>query len=151
MTRPAKILVITAAALLAIPVGCSLLLAASVVTSGLVTVQVHETKADGTNLYIPVPAGLIYLGLDVLPLLDRHGELARARHEVGEWGPAVRAVAQAIEDAPDAVLVDVRDHGETVKIVKRGRRILLDVHDHETDVHLPFPAHLLTRAARTFV
>src|SRR4051812_16023082 len=98
MTRPAKVITIIAIALLALPVGCGLLLAGSLVTQGVVTVKVNDTKAGGTNLYVPVPAGLLYLGLDLLPLLDRNHEMARARREMGTMGPALAAAMQSLED-----------------------------------------------------
>ncbi|HEX3530870.1 MAG TPA: hypothetical protein VH988_27725 [Thermoanaerobaculia bacterium] len=151
MTRPAKVLTIIAIILLALPVGCGLLLAGSVVTSGLVTVKVHETKPGGTNVYVPVPAGLIYLGLDVLPLLDRNHGMDKARREMGAWAPVAAAAMQSLEDCPDAVLVDVQDHNETVKIVKTGRSIEIQVHDNGEDVHISFPAHLFSRVAHQLV
>lgn len=151
MTKPAKVLTIIAIALLALPVGCGLLLAASVVTSGLVTVKVNETKPGGTNLFVPVPAGLLYLGMDLLPLLDHNHEMARARKQMGAWAPAVEAAMQSLEDCPDAVLVDVQDRKETVKIVKVGRTIEIRVHGDDGDVHVSLPAHLFTRVARQLV
>jgi len=151
MTRPAKVLVIVAVALLAIPVGATLLLAASLVTQGVVTVKVNETKPDGTHVYVPVPAGLLYLGIDLLPLLDHDGGLRKARHEMGPWAPVAAAALESFEDCPDAVLVDVQDHGETVKIVKEGRSINIEVHDHDGTVSISLPAHLFTRVARQIV
>jgi len=152
MTRPAKVLTIIAITLLAIPVGCGLLLAGSIVTSGLVTVKVHETKPGGTNVFVPVPAGLIYLGLDVLPLLDRHHGMEKARRRMGAMAPVAVAAMQALEDCPDAVLVDVKDHNETVKIVKVGRNIEINVHGADgEEVHVSLPAHLFTRVARQLV
>ncbi|HKI00695.1 MAG TPA: hypothetical protein VKK31_01825 [Thermoanaerobaculia bacterium] len=151
MTRPAKVLIVLALALLAVPVGATLLLAGSVVTQGLVTVKVNETQPGGTNVYVPVPAGLLYLGIDLLPLLDREGELARARQEMGDWAPLAAAALQSFEDCPDAVLVDIRDHGDTVKIVKEGRSIEIRVHDRNGDIHITLPAHLFTRVAHQFV
>jgi len=150
MTRPAKVITIIAIALLALPVGCGLLLAGSLVTQGVVTVKLNETKAGGTNLYVPVPAGLLYLGLDLLPLLDRNHEMARARREMGTMGPALAAAMQSLEDCPDAVLVDIQDRGETVRIVKHGRTIEIRVHDHDGDVNISLPAHIFTRVARQF-
>jgi len=151
MTRPAKVLTIIAIVLLALPIGCGLLLAGSIVTSGVVTVKVNETKPGGTHLFVPVPAGLVYLGLDVLPLLDHDHGMAKARREVGAWGPAIQAAAQSLEDCPDAVLVDVQERNETVKIVKVGRTIEIRVHGDDGDVHVSLPAHVFTRVARQFV
>jgi hypothetical protein len=151
MTRPAKVLSIIAIAILALPVGCGLLLAGSIVTQGLVTVKVDQRRTGGHDLFIPVPAGLIYLGVDLLPLLDRHHELARARRKAGSWAPVAAAALQSLEDCPDAVLVDAQDHGETVKIVKSGRNIEIHVRDHDGTVNVSFPAHLFTRVARQIV
>jgi hypothetical protein len=151
MTRPAKVLIIVALALLAVPVGATLLLAGSLVTHGVVTVQVNETKQGGTHLYLPVPAGLLYLGMDLLPLFDRDGELSKARREIGPWAPVVAAALESIDDCPDAVLVDVQERGETVKIVKQGRSIEIQVHGNDGDVHVSLPAHLFTRIARQVV
>jgi len=151
MTRPAKVLTIIAITLLALPVGCGLLLAGSIVTSGLVTVKVHEQKPGGTNVYVPVPAGLIYLGMDLLPLIDRNHGMDKARRQMGAWAPVAAAAMQSQEDCPDAVLVDVKDHNETVKIVKVGRSIEIQVHDNGEDVHISLPAHLFGRVARQLV
>lgn len=151
MTRRAKVLTILAIALLAVPVGATLLVAGSLVAHGMVTVKVIEAKPGGTSVYVPVPAGLLYLGIDLLPLLDRDGELARARQEMGDWAPVAAAALESFEDCPDAVLVDVREHGDTVRIVKEGRSIKIEVHDQDGDVHISLPAHLFTRVARQFV
>ena len=152
MTRPAKVLTIVAITLLAIPVSAVLLLAGSVVTQGVVTVKVNQTaSAGGTNLYVPVPAGLIYLGIDLLPLLDRDHGMSRARREMGAWAPVAAAALQSLEDCPDAVLVDVQDRNESVKIAKVGRTIEIRVHDQDGTVNVSLPAHLFSRVARQFV
>jgi hypothetical protein len=148
MTRPAKVLTIVVLALLAVPVGATLLLAGSLVAHGVVTVNVNETKEGGTHLYLPVPAGLLYLGMDLLPLLDRDGELSRARREIGPWAPVAAAALESLETCPDAVLVDVEERGQTVKIVKAGRSIEIRIHDQNGDVEISLPAHLFTRVAR---
>lgn len=151
MTRPAKALTIVALALLALPVGCGLLLAGSVVTQGLVTVKVNEPKPDGTNLYLPVPAGLVYLGIDLLPLLDKDHHMQKARKEMGAWGPFAAAALQALEDCPNAVLVDVQDGKETVKIVKEGHTIEVRVHSADGNVQISLPAHLFSKVAHQLV
>ena len=150
MTRPAKVVTIVALALLAVPVGATLLLAGSLVTQGVVTVNVKEAQKDGTHLFLPVPAGLVYLGLDLLPLFDHDGELAKARQEAGPWAPVAAAALESLEDCPDAVLVDVQERGQSVKIVKSGSSIEIQVHDKGDDVHISLPAHLFTRVARQF-
>jgi len=151
MTRPAKVFTIVALALLALPICATVLLAGSLITHGVVTVRVHEAGPGGTTLYLPVPAGLIYLGMDLLPLLDHDHELRQARREMGAWAPFATAAMQSIEDCPDAVLVDVRDGAETVKIVKEGRNISVRVHDGDSNVQISVPAHLFSRVARQII
>jgi hypothetical protein len=151
MTRPAKVLTIVALALLALPVCATVLLAGSLITHGVVTVRVHEAGPGGTTLYLPVPAGLIYLGMDLLPLLDHHHELRRVRREMGAWAPFAAAAMQSLEDCPDAVLVDVRDGAETVRIGKEGRDISIRVHDRDSNVQISVPAHLFSRVARQII
>jgi hypothetical protein len=70
---------------------------------------------------------------------------------MGDWGPVAAAALESFEDCPDAVLVDVRDHGDTVRIVKEGRSIKIQVHDRDGDVNISLPAHLFTRVARQVV
>jgi hypothetical protein len=148
MTRTAKVLTIVALSILALPLGATLLVAGSVVAHGVVTVNVQESKEGGTHLYLPVPADLLYLGMDLLPLLDHDGELTKARREIGPWAPVAVAALQSIEDCPDAVLVDVEEHGQTVKIVKQGRSIEIQIHDQDGDVEIALPAGLFSRLAR---
>jgi hypothetical protein len=152
MTRPAKVLSTIALAILALPVCATLLLAGSLITHGVVTVEVHQTGPGGTTLYLPVPAGLLYLGMDLLPLFDRGHELRRARREIGDWAPFVAAAMQSIEECPDAVLVDVRDGAETVKIVKEGRKLRVRVHDRDgSNVEISLPSHLFTRLGHQLI
>lgn len=147
MSKGAKILVVIAVAMVVMFVGSGLLIAGSIVTTGLVSVKINESRPDGTTLYLPVPAALVYLGMDLLPLLD-DGELDDMRAELGEWRPFVAATLQGLEDCPDAVLVDVREGNETVRIVKNGRDIEIRVHGAEGDFEISLPARLFSRMAR---
>lgn len=149
MKRGLKVLTVAVAIVGMLFVSSGVLLAASVVRSGMVTVHVKE-KQDGqnTNVYVPVPAGLIYGGLALAEVFAPE-ELAKARTEIGEAGPALAEVLRALEDCPDAVLVDVQDDDEHVQIAKRGRSFEIHVKDGESDVHVSLPAGLMSRIAGT--
>ncbi len=149
MSRGLKVLTVVVAIVGMLFVSSGVLLAASVVRSGVVTVHVKEKQDTGTsNVYVPVPAGLIYAGLSAAQLFAPD-ELAEARREIGDAGPAMAEVLRALEDCPDAVLVDVQDDDEHVQIVKRGRNFEIRVHDAEADVHVSLPAGLMSHIANT--
>ena len=147
MSKGAKILVVIAVLATVMFVGTGLLIAGSIVHSGVVTVKINEKRPNGTNLYLPVPAALVYLSMDLLPLMDE-GELDEMRSELGDWRPFVAATLNGLEDCPDAVLVDVQDGHESVRIVKQGRDIEIRVHGAEGDFEISLPARLFSRMAR---
>ncbi|HEX7184815.1 MAG TPA: hypothetical protein VF756_23515 [Thermoanaerobaculia bacterium] len=147
MSKGAKILVVIAVLVTVMFVGTGLLIAGSIVHSGVVTVKINETRPNGTTLYLPVPAALVYLGMDLLPLVD-DGGLDELRADLGEWRPFVAATLEDLEDCPDAVLVDVRDGDETVRIVKQGLDIEIRIHGADGNFEISLPARLFSRVAR---
>lgn len=140
-----RFLTIVAATMLVLILGSGLLLAGTIAATGLVTVRVNEQGPEGTNLYMPVPAGFLYLGVAALPYVLSEEDLAEIRADLGEVGPAIAALGEALEDCPDAVLVDVQDHGESVRITKRGRSLLIHVDDGRDQVRISVPAALVSR------
>jgi hypothetical protein len=147
MSRGAKIFVGIAAGFAILFLGSGLLVAGTVAATGLVTVNVHD-KTEGTHLYLPVPAALVYLGMDLLPLVVDDHDLADMRRDMGEWGPFVSATLQGLADCPDGVLVDIRDHDETVRIVKEGRSFEIRVRSKTDSVDISVPARLFSKVAR---
>jgi hypothetical protein len=129
-------------------VGATLLIAGTVAVGGLVTVKVQEDRADGTNVYIPVPAALLDLGLMLVPDKEIARVQADLRKDLGDWGPAFAASLQAFEDCPDGLLLEAQDGAETVRIEKRGRSFLIHVNDGASDVRISVPARFLGRMAR---
>src|SRR5262245_57201649 len=103
MKRATKVLLILAATCGILLLGSGFLLAASVVTTGLVTVKVNEHGPDGTHLYLPVPAILVHAGLSVLPALVEEDVWEDVRTDLGEWAPVAAEALRAVEDAPNAV------------------------------------------------
>lgn len=149
MKTIAKLLFVAILVFAVLVVGSGTLLAASIVRSGMMTVKVHETGPHGEkHLYIPVPAALIDLSLDMMPVLAGEDVFAEVRSDLGDMRPAVAAALTELEDAPDAVLVDIQDAQERVRIVKEGRSLEIHVDGPDGQVEISLPAHLLGRIAR---
>lgn len=124
------------------------LLAASVVHTGMVTVRIDESGPDGTRLYLPVPAILVHAGMAVLPALVEEDVWEEVRTDLGEWGPVAAEVLRAVEDAPDAVLVEIEDAHESVRIEKHGRTLEIRIKEGRDSFEISLPASLLGRVAR---
>lgn len=120
-------------------------LATAVATTGTVTVSVHERGPDGVRLYIPVPALLLDAAVALAPLVIPAEELADVRREIAPYRDALEAFAKELEDMPPGVLVDVRDHGEHVRVTKTWRSFQVDVDSPDTDVHVTVPARMVSR------
>ena len=148
MKTAKKVLLVLAATTGILLLGSGFLLAASVVTTGLVTVKVHESGPHGTHLYVPVPAILVHAGLSVLPALVEEDVWEEVRTDLGEWGPVAAEVLRAVEDAPDAVLVEIENEREHVRIEKDGRTLEIRVRDGRDSFEISVPASLLGRVAR---
>jgi hypothetical protein len=148
MKTIAKVLLILVAVIGILLMGSGFLLAASIVQTGLVTVEVHESGPDGTHLYIPVPAALINAGLTVLPALVQEDVWEEVRTDLGEWAPVAAEVLRAVEDAPDGVLVEIENDREHVRIEKDGRTLEVRVRDGKDTFEISVPASLLGRVAR---
>lgn len=151
MNKTAKILLAVVLSFGVLMIGSGALLAATVVRAGTVTVKIHEPGAagrPGTHVDLKIPAAVVYLGLDVIPWLLEEDIAAEIRTDLGEYRPAVAAALTALEDAPDAVLVDVRDAAERVRIIKRGRSLEISVDNADGQFEITLPAGLLGRIAR---
>ena len=149
MNTIAKLLFAAVLTLAVLVVGSGTLLAASVARSGMMTVRIHEMGPHGVkNLYVPVPAALVNLGLDMVPMLTGRDVFGEVRSDLGDMGPAFAAALTELEDAPDAVLVDIQDGHENVRIVKEGDSLEIQVDGPDGQVEVSLPASLLGRIAR---
>ena len=145
MSKGVKILLAVVLMCFVLMVGSGILLAATVVRGGMMTVKVHE---PGTHINVVVPAALVTLGMDLLPLVIENDIYAEIRTDLGEYGPAAAAALLELEDAPDAVLVDIRDGRESVRITKQGRLLEIYVKDDNGTFEISVPARLLGKIAR---
>ena len=148
MKTAKKVLLILMLATGILFVGSGFLLAASIAHSGMVTVKVDEGGPDGTRLYIPVPAILVHAGMSLMPMQVEEDVWEDVRTDLGEWAPVAAEVLRAVEDAPDAVLVDIENDRESVRIEKDGRTLEIQVRDGNDSFEISVPASLLGRVAR---
>jgi hypothetical protein len=148
MRTAAKVFLIGALAFGLIVMGSGVLLAASVVRTGMVTVKVHEPGPEGSRIYVPVPALLVHAGMSLMPMVMEDDVWEEIRTDLGEWGPVAAEALRAVEDAPDTVLVEVQDAHEHVRIVKDGRSLEIHVEGEDGTVEISVPASLLGRIAR---
>jgi hypothetical protein len=145
MSKGVKIFLTLALTCALLFVGSGVMLAATVVRGGMVTVKVNE---PGKHVHLVVPAGLLSLGVDLLPLVMDDQIKSEIRTDLQEYGPALSAALLELEDAPDAVLVDVRDGAESVRITKEGRSLEIHVKSPDGTFEVSLPARLLGEIAR---
>src|SRR6185436_3529780 len=145
MSRGAKILLAAAMAIVVLMIGSGLMLAATVARAGMMTVKIDE---PGKHIDLHLPAAVVYLGMDLLPLvLDDEDLTAEIRANLGEHRQAVAAALRELEDVPDAVLVDVQDGSDSVRISKRGRSLEIHVVNPDGTFEITLPAGVLGRVA----
>ena len=149
MNRLAKILAISFAVGVLMLVGTGFIVAGTVATSGLVTVSIHEKGPDGIDLFIPVPAGLVEVGLSLAPVvlsvLDNHHvdhELDRFRDELDLLLPVVVEMLKVLETMPDATLVEVEGHDEYVRVSKERGSIRVLVEQVDTRISISVPVRV---------
>jgi hypothetical protein len=102
--------------------------------AGTVRVSVHESGPDGSDVSLRMPAVLLNLAIAFCPtphVLDDPD----AASALG----VLEAVADELVSMPDAVLVDVREPGTTVRIEKRDGRLLVRVREpgERVDIEVP--------------
>lgn len=146
MSRINRVLAITVGAILVLVLGSGFIVAGTVVTSGLVTVSVHESGPDGLDLYIPVPAGLVEAALSMAPVVldmvgDHHAdrELERVREQLDELMPAINATLDELDDMPSATLVEVDGEHEYVRVRKVRGAIEVQVLEDDTRILISVP------------
>ena len=148
MSKGAKIFLAVTAIFAVLIVGSGTLLAASVVRAGTLRVKIQEPGPSGMNVDLAIPAAVVHLGLNVLPWVLDDEIPAEIRTGLRVHGPAMAAALRELEDAPDAVLVDIRDASERVQIAKKGRSLQIYVDNADGRFEITLPANLLGRIAR---
>lgn len=148
MGRLARITIALFVAVTVFFAGTGIALAATVMTSGVVTVRVDQADPDGVDLYLPVPAALVDLGLGIARIVMPAEEAAQVRADVAPYQPMLRTLAHELERCPDAVLVDVVSDHESVHVVKRSRTFLVEIDAEDAHIRVAFPDRTVAKVAR---
>ncbi len=127
---------------------CGLLLftlaGAAFISAGTVYISVQEKGSDGFNITIPVPVNLASTALSFIPEED----LEEIRAEIGPWMPVIEIVLEELARCPDGPLVEVENAHETVTIVKRGGKLVIDVDTRDETVHVSVPIRGVEKLVR---
>jgi hypothetical protein len=115
--------------------GTALVGGAALSTEGFIYVNVQEEHPGGTHVHVFLPAALVPTALHFVP--RRH--FMDSSHDMRDALPIIDAAIPALNDAPDGVLVEVKDPGEHVLITKHGGSIVVDVNDTDETVHVSVP------------
>jgi hypothetical protein len=121
---------------------------ATVAATGTISVSVRQNDPDGTNLWIPLPAFLVDLGLMVAPALLPPEALEQARAQVKPVLPALLTIADELEEMPSGVVIEVWDHGEHMLVTKTWRSFEIEVINADENVRISVPARLFGSALR---
>ena len=114
-------------------------------SGGVVDVCVKEKTQQGHHIHLPLPALAGSVALQVMP--ERH--FRHAPRELQQWLPAIRIAAQELRNIPDGPLVEVQNARETVRIVKDGGNLVIDVDNQRETVHVSLPLSMVASMAAT--
>ena len=136
MTRSTRVFVAFACAAALLATTGTVALAAMVYRAG--TVEIHVTDSDhGVAIKIP---GIVF---PVAAILVPSSTMRDAARRVSPYLPAARAAIDELVRCPDAVFVEVEDHGAHVRIGKKDGAFFVDVRSDGETVHLKIPLHAL--------
>lgn len=128
--------------------GWTLMVAGIYAIGGIMTIDVAD-RADGVRFSIPVPMALVHLAVDRLasPAIYTAGlgevHVDGIDVDLASLAPAVVELAAELDRLPDAVLVEVMDGDDYVRIAKRADKLVVEVEDPRTSLQIEIP----TRAA----
>ena len=114
----------------------ALLTGSYVYSQGLIRVSVHEKRAGGEHIRLAVPGAIVPLALAFVPAREIGRRLPP---EARQHLPVVEAALGELQKLPDCTLVQVDGPGEHVRIRVQDHRMVVDVDDHEDEVHITLP------------
>jgi hypothetical protein len=109
-------------------------------SEGFVQVKVIQKQADGHHINVIAPAVLGPIAAHFVP--ERN--LDHASRQLREYLPLIDTTLDALREANDVVLVDVREPGEHVQVMKSGGSIVVDVDDPNETVHVSAPLRAIS-------
>jgi hypothetical protein len=98
-------------------------------------VDVDENKIGGSHVHFWVPATLVGVGMHVAP---RHA-LKQAAEKARDVLPALRLGAKELRNYPDAVLVEVTNEEQHVRVATEHGKLRVDVDGGDQIVHVMVP------------
>jgi hypothetical protein len=102
---------------------------------GVIRVDVDEHRAGGSHVHFWMPATVVGFGMYVAP---RHA-MEKAARQTREVLPALHIGAKELRNYPDAVLVEVTEPEQHVRIATEHGRLRVDVDGNEGTVHVVMP------------
>ena len=105
--------------------------------AGSVRIAIHETGPGGSDVTMRLPGLLVNAGIALCPVPAD----PKFRERLVEIAPMLRAVAGRLKTLPDAVLVDVKNDGGTVRIEKSGSELQIRVVSDAERVEIAVPVN----------
>jgi hypothetical protein len=106
---------------------------------GVIRVDVDELREGGSHIHFWVPATTVEWGMHIAP----RREMRKAAEQVRPYLLVMREVTKELRKYPDAVLVEVTDAEEHVKVSTVGGKLMIDVVDPDETVHIKVPGRTL--------
>ena len=150
MSTKKKILMGAVAALVITIVGWGLLTTAVYASGGVVMVKIDD-RNEGFHLTLPVPAVIVSAAVATADQIVPEHERIHLQAQIGDWGPYVEGVLKALDDTPDAVLVEVIEGNEHIVVRKNGKNLEVDVDGSDITVHVSVPTKLIRRTVSTLI
>ncbi len=118
MARAQRVVLVTAAGLVVFLVGWTAFIVWFYTTQGGVASLRIVYRREGLDVYLPLPASVLELAADLARWTVEHGAETRLPAEIAAMAPALDAMLEVLEEAPDATFVKVEERGESVRIFK---------------------------------
>ena len=113
-------------------------------TSSWVVVDVKT--ADGPRIILPVPLVAARAALAMAPEEARRVEVP----EMAEYSELAARIIDELREAPDGVLVEVKDRDDDVLIEKVGDEIHIDVASDDEDVSVQVPLDAIAEVLESY-
>lgn len=114
--------------------------------AGSVRFAMHDSRPDGVNLAVSLPGALVNAAIAFCPIPVDFRTDPRWQGML----PALHDVADRLASMPDAVIMDVNDHGDHVRITKTGGELVLRVLSPDERFEIAVPIDSVKRLVARF-
>jgi hypothetical protein len=111
---------------------------------GLLSVDVDQSRGNGSHVHVWLPAAVVPMALHFVP---RH-KMEEAGEKTEQFMPLVHVVAKELQKYPEAELVEVRDGEQHVHIRTHDGKLLIDVEEPGEEVHVACPLATIDDVSR---